>query len=114
MPLPDDVLSTVDLYIHWIYSDRIFSRWSPEDDEDDDKGSSSNNDTGTLIAAFIFGEKIQDYDFQDAVVDALIHSFVTSGEWENCWYPGAYEGTPGSPLRSLIVIYIYFSGAASG
>lgn len=103
----------------WIYPDRIFSRWSPEDDEDDDKGSSSSsNDTGTLIAAFIFGEKIQNQDFQDAVVDALIHSFGTPGEREG-WYPGAtwvdraYEGTPeGSPLRSLIVDLHVFLGSS--
>jgi hypothetical protein len=26
IPLPDDSLSIVDLYIHWVYSSRVFSR----------------------------------------------------------------------------------------
>jgi hypothetical protein len=63
-----------------------------------------------LVESFIFGEKIQDGDFKDAVVDAMILSINTMGKDDKHWYPSgpavdrAYEGTPeGSPMRKLMV-----------
>lgn len=53
---------------------------------------------------------IQDGDFKDAVIDALIASVATVGKEDKYWYPSGeradrvYNGTPpGSPLRRLLV-----------
>ena len=63
-----------------------------------------------LIDSFIFGEKIQDGAFKDAIIDSLIASVSTLGKEGKYWYPTgkmidrAYKGTPtGSPLRRLLV-----------
>lgn len=110
--LPDDTLSVVNLYAQWLYSDRILSRKSP--DQADDQNMA---ELKLLIKAFIFGEKIQDGHFKDALIDALIHSVNTTNNDGKNWYPGsslvncAYEGTPeGSPLRKLLVDMHMFRG----
>jgi hypothetical protein len=70
-----------------------------------------------LIGAFVFGEKVQDGDFKDAVIDALIHTVATPDEEGAFWYPTkqlvdrAYTGTPeGSPIRRLLVDMHAFHG----
>jgi hypothetical protein len=108
IPLPDDNPSGVGLYIQWIYGGRIFSRPSERESEINDKPI--YNETSLLVEGFIFGEKIQDGDFKDAIIDAMILSINTLGKDDKHWYPSgpavdrAYEGTPeGSPLRKLMV-----------
>jgi hypothetical protein len=116
VPLPDDAPYVVDLYIHWVYSGKIFSRKSRQEEEEDVKERKSADESGVLVRAYVFGEKIQDGDFQDAVIDALVHSIAMPDKSGNCWYPGAsqidqaYKGTPeGSPLRQLLVdIYMFY------
>lgn len=79
------------------------------------KMKDSQEELGVLIDGFIFGEKIQDGDFKDAIIDALISSVSTIGKEDKCWYPAgekvdrAYKGTPpGSPLRRLLVdMHVY-------
>ncbi|KAI6853114.1 hypothetical protein KC323_g9428 [Hortaea werneckii] len=102
--LLDDSAAAVDLYIQWIYNKRIFCRQPLEEIE---KGQ---EELGVLIDGFIFGEKIQDGDFKDAIIDALIASVSTIGKEDRYWYPSgemvdrAYKGTPpGSPLRRLLI-----------
>lgn len=104
IPLPDDDISTVDLYIQWIYTGRIFSRPS------DEGGSGGEEELGLLVGGFVFGEKVQNGDFKDAVVDAIVKSFpVPSKKNKLCCPPvlcvdKAYNGTPeGSQLRKLLV-----------
>lgn len=70
-----------------------------------------------LTRAFVFSEKMQDSDFKDAVVDALIHTVATPDEKGVRWYPTmqsvdrAYTGTPkGSPIRRLLVDMYTFHG----
>lgn len=65
-----------------------------------------------LISGYIFGEKVQDDGFRNAVVDSLIHAVATPDKAGQCWYPGpsmvdkAYKATPeGSPLRRLITTF---------
>jgi hypothetical protein len=103
-PLPDDDISTVDLYIQWIYTGRIFSCPS------DEGGSEGEEELSLLVGGFVFGEKVQNGDFEDAVVDAIIKSFpVPSKKNKLCCPPvlcvdKAYSGTPeGSQLRKLLV-----------
>jgi hypothetical protein len=106
--LPDDDPRIVDLYLQWIYSGRIFSRQST------DGGPGDGKEFDLLIDGFVFGEKVQNGDFKDAVVDALIESFAVTDKKGQRWCPAtpwvdrAYAGTPeGSPLRRLLVaIYV--------
>lgn len=109
IPLPDDSAAAVDLYVQWVYDRRVASRQPLE------KLKDGQEELGVLIDSFIFGEKIQDGDFKDAIIDALISSVSTIGKEDKCWYPAgekvdrAYKGTPpGSPLRRLLVdMHVY-------
>jgi hypothetical protein len=115
VPLPDDTPSVVDLYVQWIYSGRILSRKSPVEEEADEQECKNESAFDLLIGGFVFGEKVQDGDFKDAVLDALVHTVTTPNEKGVCWYPTgnwvhqAYVGTPeGSPIRRLLVdMYTY-------
>lgn len=75
------------------------------------------HELNVLIGAFVFGEKVQDGDFKDAVIDILIHAAATPDAKGACWYPTgrlvnlAYTGTPeGSPIRRLLAdMYVFHS-----
>lgn len=104
IPLLDDSAAAVDLYVQWLYGRRIFSRQSSE------KLKDGQEELGVLIDGFVFGEKIQDGEFKDAVIDAITSSVSTIGKDDKYWYPSGekadrvYKGTPaGSPLRRLLV-----------
>jgi hypothetical protein len=70
-----------------------------------------------LIEAFVLGEKLQDQEFKDALVDCLIYAVDTPDGQDKRWYPTpnainrAYRGTPeNSPLRRLLVDMYFFYG----
>jgi hypothetical protein len=44
----------------------------------------SADESSVLVRAYVFGEKIQDGDFQDAVIDALVHSIAMPYKSGNC------------------------------
>ena len=67
--LEGDEPSVVDLYLQLIYTGRIFSRPS------DEGGSEGEEELDILVEGFVFGEKIQNGDFKDAIVDAIVSSF---------------------------------------
>jgi hypothetical protein len=120
VPLPDDTPSIVDLYIQWTYSGKILSRKTPVEEEGADEQERKNESAfDLLIGGFVFGEKIQDGNFKDAVLDALVHTVTTPNEKGVCWYPTkswvdqAYMGTPeGSPIRRLLVDMYTYHGKA--
>lgn len=102
IPLPEDDPEVVSLYLNWIYNKRILSQ-SPTNEKGYDE-------ICLLVKAYVFGEKIQDGRFKDAVIDATIKSTLIPDEDGQTWFPGsadvnrAYNGTPpGSPLRRLMV-----------
>lgn len=103
IPLPDDNPQVVSLYLHWLYYNKLFCR--PPDEQSVEDG----NEQSLLISLFVFGEKIQDGQLKDAVIDAIILSTNTPDKNGNRWYPtgavnAAYKGTPAnSPLRTLLV-----------
>jgi hypothetical protein len=104
IPLPHDDPDVVCLYLHWTYAGRILSRKSDSTNEE------SDNEINFLVDAFIFGEKVQDSRFKDAVIDAAIKSTLSSDMDGVPCFPGvmavnrAYKGTPpGSPLRRLMI-----------
>ena len=88
-----------------------------EGEESGQAGCKNGHEFKVLIGAFVFGEKVQDGDFKDAVIDALIHTVATPDEEGAFWYPTeqlvdrAYTGTPeGSPIRRLLVDMHAFHG----
>lgn len=115
IPLKGDEPTIVDLYLQWIYTGRIFSRPS------DEGGSEGKEELDILVEGFIFGEKVQNGDFKDAVVDAMVGCLAipTTKKAKLRPPPGlcvdkAYGGTPeASPLRKLLVA-MYVTGGRSG
>lgn len=104
IPLPDDTPEVLDLYFQWIYSGKIFTREAPS------KSDRGVGELHLLIESYTFGEKIQDRDYQDALLDSLLACTDTKDEKGERWFPTgelvrrAYEKTPtGSPLRRLLV-----------
>ena len=111
IPLPNDDPAVFALYMQWIYRGRIFSR--------QDMGDTGGNreEIDLLIEAFVLGEKLQDQECRDAVVDCLVDAVDTPDGQDKRWYPTpgaidrAYRGTPeGSPLRRLLVDMYFFRG----
>jgi hypothetical protein len=111
VPLSTDDPAAFGLYVQWIYRNRIFSF--------QDAGDTGGNleEVKLLVEAFVLGEKLQDQDFRDAVLDSLIHAVDTPDGQDVRWYPTAttidraYKGTPeGSPLRKLLVDMHFFHG----
>jgi hypothetical protein len=110
VPLPNDDPAAFALYVQWVYRDRIFSS--------QDMGDTGGNreEIDLLIEAFVLGEKLQDQNFKDAVIDSLVD---TPDGQDTRWYPRsaavdrAYKGTPeSSPLRKLLVDMHFFHGCA--
>ena len=100
----DDDPKVVELYAQWLYCGRILSH-DPTLDSEQDSG-----EPDLLVGAFVFGENIQDAQFRDTVLDALIMYTSTPYKHGERWFPTgstvrrAYKGTPvGSPLRRLMV-----------
>jgi hypothetical protein len=111
VPLPNDDPAVFALYFQWVYRGRIFSS--------QDTGDTGGNreEISLLVDAYVFGEKLQDRDFRDAVIDSLIHAVDTPDAQDLKWYPtsaaidSAYIGTPeGWPLRKLLVDMHFFHG----
>ena len=109
IPLPEDSADVVSLYLNWIYASRILSRVA----QPDQVGGESR----LLVDTFVFGEKIQDGRFKDALIDAIIKSTISADHGGRTWFPGvtninrAYQGTPpDSPLRRLLVDFWTFYG----
>jgi len=90
----------------------------PGGEREEDERSKNAHEFDLLIDNFVFGEKVQDGDFKDAVIDALIHTVAMQDEVGTRWYPKgkwttqAHSGTPkGSPIRRLLVdMYVFHEG----
>lgn len=117
IPPPDDSPSVVDLYVQWTYAGRIISRKVRAEEDSGTVDGRNAHEFDLLVGGFVFGEKVQDGDFKDAVIDALIHTIATPDDEGIRWYPTkkwvtmAYTGTPeGSPLRKFLVDMFTFNG----
>ena len=100
--LPEDGPEVVALYLNWVYTSPILS-CHPTSEKD-------SNEIRLLVEAFVFGEKIQDGRFRDAVIDAAIKSTLVPDIDGQIWFPGpldvkrAYDGTPsGSDLYATLL-----------
>jgi len=101
LPLSNDDPAVLALYFQWVYRGRILSS--------QDTGDTGGNreEISLLVDAYVFGEKLQDRDFRDTVIDSLIHAVDTPDAQDLKWCPtspaigSAYICTSeGSPLRS--------------
>jgi hypothetical protein len=118
--LLNDTPPIVELYLHWLYTGRIFSLGKTVKQDGDGRHDEFNKNAhmfDLLVDGFIFGEKVQDGNFKDAVIDTLIHTVTTPDVAGVCWYPTrrlmtrAYAEThEGSPIRRLLVDMYMFHG----
>jgi len=103
--LPEDFAGTVSNYIKWLYHDKIADALYEAGDDNIEKKAEEAEKVFCLLAeAYIFGEKIIDTEYKNAVVRAIFDA-----QRRSRWSMGpesvsiVYEGTPsGSPVRRII------------
>ncbi|KAJ0414044.1 hypothetical protein BJY00DRAFT_295821 [Aspergillus carlsbadensis] len=78
--LPDDEPSTVALYVHWLYY-RTLPVFC------DEPGLPGNAEYLDLVKAYVFGDKILDTTFQNAIIDAMIEKSGSKARDGASWYP---------------------------
>ncbi|UKZ78420.1 hypothetical protein TrVFT333_006160 [Trichoderma virens FT-333] len=97
-----------EVYLHWLYFETLPVK-------NDNPGLEGNIEYVQLAKAYALGEFLQDVNFKDAVLDAiLIKSRSAASDGLN-WYPVGpairhiYEGTPESSAarRLLVDMYTY-------
>ncbi|KAI4907236.1 hypothetical protein J4E90_009738 [Alternaria incomplexa] len=103
--LPEDSANTVIDYIKWLYYDKIETQLEEASEDTREKKAVAAEKAYCLLAdAYVFGEKIIDLQYKEAVMKAI---FATLKSYN--WNMGPesvniiYEGTPpGSQLRRFI------------
>lgn len=105
LELPNDKPENIKVYVAWLYSNRIFTKRQGEVDKE------YSMESDGLLNAYIFGEKIQDSDFKDAIIDAIIEE----SEEEGVYYTDArtiWECTPPGALirRCVVDVYVWGGG----
>ena len=104
--LPDDNVKIFTIYHMWLYFGYIFTR--SEDEEKTASSTSSTAEWGLLFDSYIFGEKIRDSNFKDALMDAIINKFNTIHELPNK-IQQVYQNTPqNSPARRWLVQFCLY------
>lgn len=99
--LPDDKAKIFTIYHMWLYFGYIFTR--SEDEEKNASSTSSTAEWGLLCDSYMFGKKIQDSHFKDALMDAIINKMNTIDEFPDR-VQQVYQNTPqNSPARRLLV-----------
>lgn len=112
--LPEDSVETVQRYFQFCYSGKILVEWT----KDSSRMQLNDNlpEFWILAHLYVFGEKVQDIPFKNAVIDMFVKRMITP-VGKGCWSPIAgvvdiiYSGTmPGSPARQLMVDCHYSKG----
>lgn len=105
--LPDDEVKIFTIYHMWLYFGYIFTR--SEDEEKSALSTSSTAEWDLLFDSYIFGEKIQDSNFKDALMDAVINKMNTIKHFPHS-VQQVYQNTPqNSPARRLLVdVCLYY------
>ena len=102
----------VEIYVQWLYTGLLYVRNGQKTEKD-------NGETGLLIDGYIYGERINDRQFQNALIDglfALMNPFPKNQFWEGRLSSDnvnrAYDELPaGSPLLKLIVDIFVMRGS---
>jgi len=105
LKLPDDKPENIKVYVAWLYSNRIFTK--PEGEV----SKESSVEVDGLIDAYVFGDKIQDSDFKDAIIDAIIEVSEEDG-WCYINARKIWEYTPpGALIRRYMVDTFVWEGS---
>ncbi|KAH6870637.1 hypothetical protein BKA58DRAFT_440178 [Alternaria rosae] len=103
--LPEDSAPLVTGYVKWLYHDKITIKlYEARKHTTEERADEAEKVFILLAEAYVFGEKIIDAKYKNAVIETIIAACEASS-----WNMGpesvsiAYEGTPpGSPLRRMI------------
>ena len=111
--LSGDCTETVLLYVQWLYTKEIQLQVSvPNGCSDAKRSAAAEKMYIPLSTAYVFGEKIMDISFKNAIVSKVVDTYSVVN-----WSPGpvpatvVYEGTTaGSPMRRLLSYLVAFYG----
>jgi hypothetical protein len=78
--LPEDEPSVVALYVHWLYY-RTLPVFC------DEPGLPGNTEYLDLVKGYVFGDKILDKRFQNAIIDAMVEKSRSRAQDGDRWYP---------------------------
>lgn len=101
--LPDDHPDAFTLWQQWLYFKHIPSNSFSDDPVKD------ANENRLLVQAYVLGERLMAFNFQDSLVDAIIDKLRHSSLFDPSLTNLVYDNTPPqSPLRKLwLDIYIF-------
>ena len=90
IPLPDEEPSVFEVYQNWLYERKIYSvDWTES--------------YRTLVKSYIFGDKLVDYQYKNAVIHAIIQKLRDTSLFDLGLTNLIYDNTPPeSPLRRLL------------
>lgn len=103
--LPDDSVQTVSDYIRWLYSDNMGIKLYHAGGDTRERVAEEAEKVFVMLAkAYVFGEKIIDVKYKNAVAETMLAA-IESSKWN--LGPNSvdiiYKGTPStSPIRRLI------------
>lgn len=101
--LPTDSFDVVHCYVRWIYYKKVII--PPfQGDENDKKNDDSDPVQDFLADCYVFGDKVQDIDFKDVVVDTCSERSRNTRKLSSRMINAIYEHTQEtSPARKLYV-----------
>ena len=103
--LPHDRVDVVHSYVRWIYYQKVITPSPQWDKKDDDPVQDF------LAACYAFGDKVQDLDFKDAVIDASLQRTRNMKKLSGLMIKTIYEHTQeDSPARKLYVDILVWWG----
>lgn len=111
--LPDDDPEIFALYVHWLYYGTLPVCC-------DEPGLPGNAEYLALVKAYILGDKILDYSFQNAAIEAMVEKSHSTAQDGKRWYPVgeviefAYDHTNPSDLLRELLVDMYASYGKSG
>ncbi|KAF2175249.1 hypothetical protein K469DRAFT_611324, partial [Zopfia rhizophila CBS 207.26] len=104
--LEDDDPDMFQLYLHWLYRGTLPVRI-------DEPGPVGNSEYLQLAKAYILGDKLQDGDFKDVVIHAIIDKCKSKASDGRHWFPVGvilrcvYDNTPESSRARRLLVDIY-------
>lgn len=108
LTLKEEDPEVFEIYLHWLYCESL-----PV--QNDNPGFEGNTEYVQLAKAYVLGEMLQDVNFKDAVLDAILIKSRTRASDGQTWFPVGpairyiYDGTPESSAarRLLVDLYTY-------
>jgi hypothetical protein len=104
--LKDDDADTFELYLHWLYRGTLPVRIN-------EPGLVGNSEYLQMAKAYVLGDKLQDGDFKDVIIDAIIDKCKSIASDGHKWSPVGpvlrciYDNTPTSSKARRLLVDIY-------